>query len=66
MQINDDRIFAINFCPDLTIASRDLKEDDIHNEKHYFDYAEDIGYRGHELYSLPYLSYKMMVALPPK
>ena len=50
LQLNDNRVFAINFCPDLKIATKDGNVDNIFAEKHYFNMAQDIGYRGFELF----------------
>ena len=50
LQLNDERVFAINFCPNLKIATKDENIDNIFAEKHYFNMAQDIGYRGYELF----------------
>ena len=66
LQINDDRIFAINFSQEYAISRGNDHSSAIHDEEHYFDIARDIGLKGYELFSLPYFAHKLMQALPPK
>jgi len=66
LQINDERIFALNFSTQYKIESRLENEQKIYEEEYYFDFARDIGLNGYQKYSLPYISHKMMHALPPK
>ena len=66
LQINNERIFALNFSTQCKIENRDKSQSKIFDEEFYFDFARDIGIHGYQKYSLPYISHKMMNALPPK
>lgn len=66
LQINNERIFALNFSTQYKIQNRDKSESKIFEEEFYFDFARDIGIHGYQKYSLPYISHKMMNALPKK
>jgi len=66
LQVNDERIFALNFSMQYRIASRDTSDQSIYDEETYSDYARDIGLNGYKRFALPYISHKIMKALPPK
>ena len=51
VQINDDRVFALNFTEEMQIQNRLDGTQPIHEEEHYYDFARDIGLRGYELFS---------------
>lgn len=56
----------VNFSQEYHISSRDDRNLSIYDEEHYYDFARDLGFKGYELFSLPYYSHRLMQALPKK
>lgn len=61
-QVDNNRVYAINFCDELTINHRELT--DIKDQEHYFDFANSLGMRGYGLHSFSYLSQRLQMSLP--
>ena len=53
LQVNNDRLFAINFSQEYQIAESAKRMNRIYEEEEYFYYAQDLGFSGFELFHLP-------------
>ena len=66
LQLNDERVFALNFSDQYEISNNSSRDGSIYDEETYYDYSRDIGLNGYQKHALPQMSQKIMRALPPK
>ena len=64
-QVNDDRVFALNFSQEFDIR-RIYQSSPITDEEHFFDFASGIGLKGYQKFLFSNFAHKLMHALPNK
>jgi len=66
LQVNNDKVFALNFNDQVVSQDKGAAGWSIKDEEHYFDFGEGVGLRGYEKFLLPHFSHRLIHCLPDK